>query len=349
MVSSPGLFLLLIFATIWRGNGHPAALAARTQLATVYTKKSYNAPRREQMDLHQLRCFVAAAEELHFGRAAQRLEMLPSALGRFIRLLEEDLGTRLMARTTRSVALTDDGTALLKEARVLLTQADALTAKYRAHGRHQAVTVRVGAIDSAAAGLLPMLLQDFRKQRPEVTVQLVEDKTIRLLPRVLSGRIDLAFVRPPEHRDRRLDFMFLLHETAVVAVSDRHPFASKKRLSIADLADQPLIVPERRSRPHSHDLTMKLFAEAGLEARVVQIADEKQTIVNLVSAELGVAIVPKWTSRMAPRGVRYIRLAASDMNKLPLAAAWTHGTRDPIRDDILAMVKVHLPRYAREA
>src|ERR1700750_2849356 len=72
------------------------------------------------MDLDQLRCFVAAAEELHFGRAARRVEMLPSALGRFIRLLEEDLGTRLMMRTTRSVTLTDDGAAFLKEARALL-------------------------------------------------------------------------------------------------------------------------------------------------------------------------------------------------------------------------------------
>jgi DNA-binding transcriptional LysR family regulator len=301
------------------------------------------------MDLHQLRCFVAAAEELHFGRAAQRLEMLPSALGRFIRLLEEDLGTRLMTRTTRSVTLTEDGAVLVKEARALLAQADALATKFRMRGRKQAAIVRVGAIDSAAAGLLPMLLHDFREQRPDVTVQLVEDKTIRLLPRLLSGRLDLAFVRPPESPDKRLEFMFLFHETAVVAISDHHSLASKKRVTIADLADQPLIVPERRSRPHSHDLTMKLFAEAGLEARIVQIADEKQTIVNLVSADLGVAIVPKWTSRMPARGVRYVRLAASDMNKLPLAAAWTRGTRDPIRDDMLEMLKVHLSRYAREA
>jgi DNA-binding transcriptional LysR family regulator len=301
------------------------------------------------MDLHQLRCFVAAAEELHFGRAAQRLEMLPSALGRFIRILEEDLGTRLMMRTTRSVTLTDDGAAFLKEARSLLAQAEALVAKFRMSGRKQAATVRVGAIDSAAAGLLPMLLHDFRMQRPDVTVQLVEDKTIRLLPRVLSGRIDLAFVRPPESPDKRLEFMFLFHETAVVAVSDRHPLASRKRVTVADLANQPLIVPERRSRPHSHDLTMKLFSEAALDARIVQVADEKQTIVNLVSADLGVAIVPKWTSRMAARGVRYVRLAASDMNKLPLAAAWARGTRDPIRDSILETLKAHLSRYAREA
>jgi DNA-binding transcriptional LysR family regulator len=301
------------------------------------------------MDLHQLRCFVAAAEELHFGRAAQRLEMLPSALGRFIRILEEDLGTRLMMRTTRSVTLTDDGAAFLKEARSLLAQAEALAAKFRMSGRKQAATVRVGAIDSAAAGLLPMLLHDFRMQRPDVTVQLVEDKTIRLLPRVLSGRIDLAFVRPPESPDKRLEFMFLFHETAVVAVSDRHPLASRRRVTVADLANQPLIVPERRSRPHSHDLTIKLFSEAALEARIVQVADEKQTIVNLVSADLGVAIVPKWTSRMAARGVRYVRLAASDLNKLPLAAAWARGTRDPIRDSILETLKAHLSRYAREA
>ena len=84
------------------------------------------------MDLHQLRCFVAAAEELHFGRAAQRLAMLPSALGRHIRLLEEDLGTRLMVRTTRNVALTDDGALLLEEARVLLAQADDLSSRFRA-------------------------------------------------------------------------------------------------------------------------------------------------------------------------------------------------------------------------
>ena len=301
------------------------------------------------MDLHQLRCFLAVAEELHFGRAAQRLNILPSALGRFIRLLEEDLGTRLMIRTTRSVALTDDGTVLLTEARPLLAQADALAAKFRARGRNQATIVRIGAIDSAAAGLLPMLLHDFRVHRPDVTVQLVEEKTIRLLPRVLSGRIDLAFVRPPESHDKRLELLFLFHETAVVAVPDSHPLSTKRRITIADLAEQPLIVPERRSRPHSHDLTMKLFSEAGLEARIVQIADEKQTIVNLVSAELGVAIVPKWTSRMPARGVRYIRLATSDMNKLPLAAAWSRGTRDPIRDDVLKVLNANLMRYAQEA
>jgi DNA-binding transcriptional LysR family regulator len=301
------------------------------------------------MELNQLRCFVAAAEELHFGRAAQRLDMLPSALGRYIRLLEDDLGTRLMTRTTRSVMLTDDGVVLLKEARILLAQADSLAVKFHARGRKQGAAIRVGAIDSAAAGLLPMLLSDFRERRPDVTVKLTEDKTIRLLPALISGRLDMALVRPPQKPDKRLEFLFLLHETAVVAVSDHHPLASRKRVTVADLAEQPLIVPERRSRPHSHDLTMKLFTQAGLQARIAQLANEKQTIVNLVAAELGVAIVPRWTSRMAARGVRYIPLAASDMNRLPLAAAWTRGTRDLIRDEMLDILKASLKRYAKEA
>lgn len=301
------------------------------------------------MDLHQLRCFVAAAEELHFGRAAQQLDMMPSALGRHVRMLEDDLGTRLLTRTTRSVALTDDGAALLRQAHELLAQADRLAASFRARGRTRATTIRVGAIDSAAAGLLPALLHDMRERQPGVSVKLVEDKTIRLLPQLLSGRLDLAFVRPPDRADKRLQFLFLFHETAVVAVSERHPFANRPSLTIADLASAPLIVPERRSRPHSHDLTMKLFAEAGLQAHVAQIADEKQTIVNLVAAEIGVAIVPRWTSRMAARGVRYVPLALSATNRLPLAAAWTRGTRDPVRDTLIEMLQANLSRYMIEA
>jgi DNA-binding transcriptional LysR family regulator len=304
------------------------------------------------MELHQLRCFIAAADELHFGRAARRLDMMPSALGRQIRMLEEDLGTRLLTRTTRNVALTDDGATFLDEARALLVTADSLAARFRTRGRAKAVTLKVGAIDTAAAGLVPMLLHDFRAGRPDVAVQLLEEKTIRLLPRLLSGRLDLVFVRPPEHADKRLMFQFLFHETAVAAVPARHRLGTRKRLTIGDLAGQPLIVPDRRSRPHSHDVTIKLFAEAGLRPNVAQVAEEKQTIVNLVAANMGVAIVPRWTSRMAVSGVRYIPLklaTAAPMDTLPLAAAWVRGTRDPIRDEMLAMLRAKLAVYAEQA
>jgi DNA-binding transcriptional LysR family regulator len=197
-----------------------------------------------------------------------------------------------------------------------------------------------------------MLLHDFREQRPDVTVQLLEDKTIRLLPRLLSGRLDMAFVRPPDNRDKRFEFLPLFHETAVVAVPARHKLARRKRLTIDKLADQPLIVPDRRSRPHSHDLTIKLFDQSGLRPNIAQVADEKQTIVNLVAAELGLAIVPRWTSRMAVSGVRYVPLVVLEIEKLqllPLASVWLRGSRDPIRDEILRVLQSRLSVYALEA
>ena len=305
------------------------------------------------MELHQLRCFVAAAEELHFGRAAQRLHMLPSALGRHIKLLEDDLGARLFARTTRAVSLTDDGAALLREGRALLTQAEAIEGGFRKRlRRHTGRRFRVGAIDSAAAGLLPPLLRDFRKRQPEIGVQLLEDKTVRLLPKLLSGALDLAFVRPPEAPDKRIAFRPLLQETAVVALSQRHALAGRHSVSLKDIADQPLIVPDRRSRPHSHDLTVKLFEQANLTPHIVQIADEKQTIVNLVATRLGIAIVPRWTSRLAVPGVRFVALrlpAGTLAGRLPLAAAWLRGSRDPVRDAMLAVLEAKLGRYSKEA
>lgn len=304
------------------------------------------------MDLHQLRCFVATAEELHFGKAAQRLDMLPTALGRHIRLLEDDLGTRLLSRTTRSVGLTQDGETLLDEARVLIARADSIAARFREQGRSQTQTLRVGAIDSAAAGLLPLLLHDFRKTHPEIGIHLCEEKTIKLLPKLLSGRIDVAFIRPRQNMDPRLAYRHLFHETAIVALPRRHRLARRERLQVADLANEPLIVPDRRSRPHSHDLTIKLFAEAGLHANVAQVADEKQTIVNLVAAGMGIAIVPHWTSRMAAKGVKYLPLktrGTAEMNKLPLAVAWVGQARDPLRDALLATLTKRLNAYARDA
>lgn len=305
------------------------------------------------MELHQLRCFVAAAEELHFGRAAQRLQMLPSALGRHIKLLEEDLATPLFARTTRAVALTEPGAALLRDARAILARVEAVEQGFRKRSREGgARRLRIGAIDSAAAGLLPPLLHDVRTRHPDIVVQLLEEKTIRLLPKLLSGALDLAFVRPPERSDKRLEFRPLLLETAVAAFPQRHRLAGRGQVTVAELADQPLIVPDRRSRPHSHDLTMRLFEDAGLTPRVTQVADEKQTIVNLVAARLGVAIVPRWTSRLAIAGVRFVPLKlkrGSAIGRLPLAAAWLRGSRDPQRDAILDVLGLRLKSYARGA
>jgi len=304
------------------------------------------------MELIQLRCFLAVAEELHFGRAARRLDMLPASLGRQIKNLEDGLGTALVNRTTRHVALSDAGRDLLQDARHIVELADALEVRARNTHREEARALRIGAIDSASIGLVPQLLTHFRQSNPHIDVSLHEQKSIRLLPRLLSGSLDLAIVRPPERRDNRFVFRTLLSETAVVAVPTGHPLATRESVTPRELADEPLIVPDRQSRPHSHDLTIKLLLEAGLTARVAQIAEEKHTIVNMVGAGLGLAIVPRWSSRLAISGVQFIPILSPEgqpIRRLQLAAAWVRNTRDPTRDLLLHCLDAHVDEIAATA
>ena len=210
----------------------------------------------------------------------------------------------------------------------------------------------MSTIDSAAAGMVPQLLRHLRNEHPDIEVQIVEQKTIHLLPKLLSGSLDLAICRPPDVRDPRLVFRTLFFETAVVALPEGHPLAERGEVSIEDLVDAPLIVPDRRSRPHSHDLTIKLFLDAGHTARIAQVAEEKHTIVNLVASGAGLAIVPRWSSRVAVPGVSFVPLAmpvGATRNKLILAAAWARGTRDVQRDTVLGTLEAHLEEIERTA
>lgn len=304
------------------------------------------------MELQQLRCFVAVAETLHFGRAAQKLNMLPASLGRHIRMLEESIGIILLERTTRSVALTEVGHHFLNEARDLVERADQLKTKFRRHSGEPIKTLRLGVIDSAAAGLMPQLLPLFQKEFPGINIQLLEQKTIRLLPRLVSGRLDIAIVRPPDTPDARLEFETLFYETPVVAVPENHPLAEHKVVTVHDLAEQALIIPDRRSRPHSHDLSIHLFTENGLVAQVAQIAEEKQTIVQLVNSGIGLAIVPKWTSRLGISGVRFLQLVTDDdgqRKELALSACWLKNARDPTRERFMNVLRKHLSQLAATA
>ena len=304
------------------------------------------------MELRQLRCLIAVAETQHFGRAAQKLGMLPASFGRHIKLLEEGLGGQLLSRTTRHVELTDAGREFVFQARELVERADRIERMFREGTHRKSRVLRIGAIDSAAAGLMPQLLPKVREDFPEIDIELLEQKTIRLLPRLLSGRLDIAIVRPPEISDKRLDFMRIFSETAVVAMPDDHPLSARKIVSVADLVDQPFIVPDRGSRPHSHDLTIKLFLDAGYTARIAQIAEEKQTIVSLVSTGVGLAIVPKWASRLAVGGVSFVTLAgATDIAKqsLALSAVWLKETRHEARDAFLHVLQKNLLELSKTA
>ena len=107
----------------------------------------------------------------------------------------------------------------------------------------------------------------------------------------------------------------------------------------------PMFLPERRSRPHSHDLTMNLFHNAGIQVTVSQMADEKQTIINLVAAGIGLAIVPAWSSRFQMAGVKFVRITGSEATGMPLEAVWMREAKDEIRDAMLEMLVAHSELY----
>ncbi|WFL66875.1 LysR family transcriptional regulator [Pantoea sp. X85] len=294
------------------------------------------------MDINQLRCFIAVGKELHFGRAAQKMEMMPASLSRFIRLLEEDLGVRLLNRSTRNVSLTAEGALFFDDARKLIDQFDALAKRFKVGLKDERRTLRIGAIDSAARGLVPALLNLFVPLHPHSDIHIIEDKTINLIPKLKSGWLDMIFIREPQSIDASLAVRFITRESCVLAVPIQHALADRERVAVADFQHEAMIIPDRRTRPHSHDLTMSLFKLAGFTPHIAQFAEEKQTILSLVAAGLGLAVVPASYRTMNSDSVRYIALDLPEQIKgLPLSIAWQKGNEDRFLREMLRLLHEH--------
>nr|WP_225608360.1 LysR family transcriptional regulator [Pantoea sp. PNT03] len=289
-----------------------------------------------------MRCFVAVGKELHFGRAAQKMEMMPASLSRFIRLLEEDLGVRLLNRSTRNVSLTAEGALFFDDASKLIDQFDALAKRFRVGLKDERRTLRIGAIDSAARGLVPALLNLFVPLHPHSDIHIIEDKTINLIPKLKSGWLDMIFIREPQSIDASLAVRFITRESCVLAVPIQHVLADRERVAVADFQHEAMIIPDRRTRPHSHDLTMSLFKLAGFTPHIAQFAEEKQTILSLVAAGLGLAVVPASYRTMNSDSVSYIALDLPEQIKgLPLSIAWQKGNEDRFLREMLRLLHEH--------
>lgn len=294
------------------------------------------------MDINQLRCFVSVGKELHFGRAAQKMEMMPASLSRFIRLLEEDLGVRLLNRSTRNVSLTAEGALFFDDASKLIDQFDALAKRFKVGLKDERRTLRIGAIDSAARGLVPALLNLFVPLHPHSDIHIIEDKTINLIPKLKSGWLDMIFIREPQSIDASLAVRFITRESCVLAVPIQHALAARERVAVADFQHEAMIIPDRRTRPHSHDLTMSLFKLAGFTPHIAQFAEEKQTILSLVAAGLGLAVVPASYRTMNSDSVSYIALDLPEQIKgLPLSIAWQKGNEDRFLREMLRLLHEH--------
>ena len=199
------------------------------------------------MELRHLRYFVAVAEELHFGRAAERLRIAQSALSTQIQALERHLGVRLLQRSKRStVAVTDAGTLVLEEARQTLRQAERTELVGRRAGRGELGRVEIGYVVSAAlAGVLSSTVSNFRRNHPAVDIRVQELATPRQLDELAAGRLDVGLLRPRPRYPPGVVAVRVLREALMIALPQGHPLATRGARSVraAALADEEFVVP----------------------------------------------------------------------------------------------------------
>jgi len=275
-------------------------------------------PRKPPLiELRLWRPFLAVAEELHFGRVAQRLNMTQPPLTQAIAQLEVLLGIRLFDRTKRSVQLTAAGAALLPEARDLLARAQALPAYARASADGEAGRLRLAFVSTVGFDLLPRWVRAFREQYPKVQLELIEATGDVQLQAFERGEIDAGFMlhspgfAPPGLASRRIS-----QDPLVVAVPEQSELAGQTALALKDLLEQPLVIFPRRILPSLYDAIFAMYHAAGNLPRVAQEAIQMQTIVNLVSAGLGVAWVPESVRQFQRPGVVYRSVPAASPGKV---------------------------------
>lgn len=307
-------------------------------------------------DLRQLRYFVAVAEEQHFGRAAARLSMTQPPLSQAIRALEEALGVELFARTRRSVELTAVGADLLPEVRRILASADALRPLAQSLARGEAGVLALAFVSTADYGLLPLLLRDFGARYPRVRLQLAEATNDVQVDELVAGRIDAGLVIapvPPRHA-AQLAYLPVAREPLVIAMpaalsaqlggaeaeADADDGWCATPVNLRDLADVPLVVFPRHLAPGFHDTIMDCYGAAGLAPRVGQEAIQMQTIVSLVSAGMGVALVPQSLRHLRRTGVVYRPLAQA-VPTIETGLVWRVQEVSPVLAAFIEIVRAH--------
>lgn len=243
------------------------------------------------IELNHLRCFVAVAEELHFGRAAARLFMTQPPLSRQIHLLEEALGLVLFDRNSRSVRLTDAGRVYYDDAVRILRLSDQAADSARRVARGDAGQVTLGFTAVSGYQLMPELLSAAREKLQGIKIVLKEMVSVQQVKALETRAIDLGIMRA-QFATKGLSFCHLVREPLLVAVPATHPLAKRRSIAAKDLEDAAFVMYSADGGKYFHDRIAGLLNAAGVRVNYVQYIDQTHTIVALVRAGIGVAIVP---------------------------------------------------------
>lgn len=258
------------------------------------------------MELRRLRYFVTVAEERSFLRAAQKLRMAQPPLSTQIKQLEEELGVLLFHRTNRGVLMTEAGELLLEEARRIIVQVDQTARVVRRVGQGEVGRLTIGFVPSASNETLPPILSLFRDRLPGVELFLREMRPDLIVQRLHDGQIDAGLLYLPLE-DTSLSVKCVSREPLVLALPEAHPLASRQRVELQALAEEPFVLPARYQRmPGLYGQVTEACNQAGFTPNAVQ-KDVwlMQTIVGLVAGGMGVALLPASLQNLSRKGVVY--------------------------------------------
>ena len=282
------------------------------------------------MDLKQMRQVLVLAETLNFRLAAERLHMAQPPLSVSIRKLEEEIGAPLFERSRSGVRLTVAGKGVLEHARRTLFHAEQFRLSARMGALGQIGTLRISFVPSSTIRLLPRSIAHFRARHPGVDLRLSESGTNAAMIGLRDGTIDIGLVRypAPNHPAVVTDIVETNHYVAALPAT--HPKAGKARLKLADLRDEPFIMPSPLEGSASYMSMMHACSSAGFTPNIVQEASQAQTMLALVESGLGVALVPNVWQHLAVRAVRFKRLEDLPLNNIGLALAYRKEEEDSV-------------------
>jgi DNA-binding transcriptional LysR family regulator len=281
------------------------------------------------MELRQLRYFIAVADELHFGRAAARLNIVQPALSMQIKALEAHLGVELLSRSRQHVALTPIGTAFLQEARRTIVQAEHAEAVGRRAAKGEIGILRIGYIGSAPfSGIMSKAIFSFRQSFPEVEMRLDELSVPDQVRRLKEETLDVGFVRLPLASAVGIRAVVLGRERVIVAVPSSHPLAARSTVASSELRDERLIMAAGQENAGLASLVWRICASGGFEPTITQTVSQIATAVSLVGAGLGIALVPESVAVMRTEAVVYRHLSnIEDMSEIAVVTAAADSTK----------------------
>lgn len=287
------------------------------------------------MELRHLRYFVAVAEELHFGRAADRLHMAQPPLSQAIRKLEAELGVQLLARSTRRVELTPAGAAYLGRAREILGSVGSAAEEARRVASGIAGHLALGCVGSATYSLMPALARSLREELPGVEIEFRGEMLVPdLIAALTAGEIDLALLRTPAERGtlaglfEDVTLETVQRDRLIAILPEEHRLAQRRRLRLQDLREEDLIIHSGHGRSVMNELLTGLARDAGFSWRIRHEVTETSTLVTFVAAGLGVAVAPEPVAQLGITGAVYRPLVPASLG-VDLAAATRIGDDSP--------------------